>query len=406
MYPLLSPIRIPIKNECSILSTDLLYNSNCVLNVQNTTHNNYYDSPHILSTTLELSGFDILNNSQQTFYEPTNLNSEQSQMYFISRDPGYNEIKSDNSQLDMSNLSNMKSEKFSSNETEYSNNYKTSVYFDNSKKIKYKESKFKNASIINQKNSSSVLKQSLSKSLSKNLQNNSAIRKQILSISNIKIPKLENNKCKTKQSHSKTSISEPQTWIKQTFSDMSFSDLDKTTQPITMKMLYSPNNKIEHDSIKLEFNDTWEKHMNSMDIELQDYNDEESVFSVNSSTQVPNLPDHDINNESNVYSISNMSSITFSDDSIKLTRNSHQLDSIKHDVKKLPQDSFDSNDYEEKNILQTDNNVNTLFNNIQFEEMSYSISQENLTMVSSTFLFYIGNNYCKSGLMIFNRKIN
>lgn len=387
-----NPNLSPIKNECSILSTNLLYNSNHVLNVQNkTTHNNYYDSPHILSVALEISGINILNNSQQKFYNQNNLNGEQSQ---ISKDPRYNGIKSDNSQLDMSNLSDTWSKKSFSNETEYSNNT-TSVYFDNSKKIKHKETKFKNESIPNQKNSSSVLKQSLSEKLSKTVQNNSRIKKPILNISNIKIPKLENSKCETKESHSKASISEPQIWKEQTFSDMSFSDLDKTTQsPITIKMLYSPNNKIEHDSIRLEFNDTWEKNMNNMDIELQDYSNGESLSSLNSSTQVPNLPDHDINNESNEYSISQMSSITFSSDSIEFTSNSHQLDSIKPAVKKLPQNSFDSNNYEENNIVQTANNVNTLFNNIQFEEMSYSISPENLTMVSSTYLPTLYNNYC------------
>lgn len=374
MYPLLSPIRTPIKNECSNLSNQIFYNSNRILNMQNTTHNNYYDNQHILSASFKISGINTLNNSQQTFYDQNNLNGEQSQMYFISRDPArYNDIESVISQLNMSNLSDAWSEKSISDETEYSNN-KTSVYFHNSKKIKYKELKFKNSSTLNKNNSSSVLKQSLSEKLSKNLKNNSLIRKPILSTSNIKISMLENSK----QSYSKMSTSGSQTWIKQIFSDISFSDLDKTAQsPITMKILYSPNNKIEHDSIKLEFNDTWEKDMHSMNIELQDYTNGESKFSANSSTQVLNLSNRDTSNESHTSSFT----CTFSDDSIEFTNNSHQLDSIKHNFKNMSQDS-----YEEKSILQTNKNMNTLFHNIQFEEMSYSISQDNSTMVSNTYL--------------------
>lgn len=350
-----------------------------------------YDNNQIssLSKISELNGFNALNTSPQTFcdvqnnevIETKNVSNSQSQMCFISRDPkniqtDYNNI----SMLEMNNSNNVQSEKSLRKRTNnISDNFNVSKKMNN-----------KNVSILNQSERNIlILKKTLSEKIKKNSNfkhiNYFSQTKKVISSSsnNIKTSKLKQTKQETKPLYSKSNMND--SLAKQTFSDISFSDLDEMEQSqITMKNnQYKYFNKIETDPITLEHNDTWEKHMHNSntDMESQSYKSENniiiSVDSSNENSKSLTRTKHDL------YNTSHTSSFIFSDGSVlepNLTVYSLQSDSIEQEFTKWSQDSSDSNNDEKS---RNQNMVTKLFNNIAFKQILQSKSKQNKSLASN-----------------------
>lgn len=384
--PLLSPINIPIDDEYSILWTESFFKRN-ISNIQNSN-----ESKQISKTLRTLS----INNNIDSHQTSENIdiakmeysNNTQDQMYFISRDPKYVPAENESLQTDMNNLSFIRNKDYRKDKTKVNDNNITSEYFNNIKKEKRRKRKCTKQNLSeklqsNYKKSSKYLKNNLSQKSNKSPSINIKMRKVI---------KIEHN---TKKSYFESRANESWTRIKQAFSNQSFSDLDKTTQtPITKKSSLWVNkhcNTIEKDSIKLNYNNTQENNldnysMNVESVESQNYNSwENSKFSENSSLEVSYSVQTSNVNESNKYNTSNTSqtnSQVFSEDSfssLNLTNSSQQLDSIQQDFMKSSVDSSDDNNYEN---YENHNEVPKLFNNIQFVETPYSISDDNIALVN------------------------
>lgn len=347
-----------------------------------------YDNDQILSLPKisELNGFNVLNMSSETFgdvqnddiIETKNISDSQSQICFISRDP--KNIQTDNnniSKLEMNNSNNIQSAKYLRKRT---NNI--SGNFNVLKKIKNK-----NVSIFNQsKRNTPISKKSLSEKIKKKsgfkyIKYFSQPKNEILnSLNNIKTKKLKQTKQETRPLHSTSNMNE--SWTKQTFSDISFSDLDEMEQTQKMKNnQYKYFNKIEQDPITLERNDTWEKHTHSSNTHMksQSYKSENNNISVNSTNENSQLSTH---TKHIMYNTSHTSSFIFSDDSVlesNWTVNSLQSDSINHEFSKLSQYSSDSNNDEKS---KNQNMATKLFNNIAFKQILYSKSKQNKSLAS------------------------
>lgn len=119
--PLLSPIKTKIQEQSYNLPTDSYYDGDGVLNNQKIAKHNicpYNKQIVTLPKKLELSGFEILNTSQETLSSEQNedvqklnySNNGQSKKYFISRSPKKIQYENDISKSNMSSLSNVSSE--------------------------------------------------------------------------------------------------------------------------------------------------------------------------------------------------------------------------------------------------------------------------------------------------------
>jgi len=372
------------------LPTDSFYDRDSVLNVQN-------KQMVTLPKTIELSGLDILYNSQQTLSSEQNGNilkinyskNAQSEIYFISRDPKYFQNENYISELNMSSSSNMSSEEsHESKEKINCSKNTTSVYFeDDLKKLKYKESHLKKSSFIQKKENTIVIKQSLIEKLKKNssiLKNNRRVRKSITNtLNNIKMPNPKKFKYNTQKS-----TSELWTKISETYNDISFSNFDNTSKTqIIMEHDQSKNmhyNVIEQNS-SLEYNDTQERNMNSLNVDSHNDNKEEySISSINSSANIfSNKLNHYENPQIYKPSRSNSSWPTFSDISAftsNSTFSSDKLVSVQQKFISWSQDSSNVIDYEKNYTKQ--NNGTVVFNNTLSEDIQYT-SKENITMVSN-----------------------
>lgn len=375
--PLLSPIKTPVNEESQIWPTDSYYDKNNVLNIQNITPNNIVSDNKQIETlprTLEQSGLDILNTSQQILSSQNGdiskinySNNTQSEIHFISRDPKYCSYDNDISESDMSSLSNVYSQE-SYNKKENECRSTNSVYFENNLK--------KQSILIKKKKTSVVLKQSLSKKIKKNssyLQKNSWLRKLITS------PSIDTKTSNLKQIKSNTqkSILESVDMAKKTFNDISFYDFDEISQTQkTMKHNQGKNmyhNVTEHDSISVEYSAT----QDSCNVESQNNNrEEDSISSVNSSPKVYSYSENHKMYKSNK---SNSSLLTFSDTSIlNSTISSNKLVSIENKFINWSQDSSSLNGYKENYIT---HNYDNVIHNITLSEDIWT-SQENITMVS------------------------
>ncbi|XP_060881554.1 GATA zinc finger domain-containing protein 14-like isoform X2 [Metopolophium dirhodum] len=414
--PLISPIKTQIQEQSYNLPTDSYYDGDCVLNNQNIAKNNIFPyNKHILTLPrkLELSGFEILNSSQQTDNSEQNgdiqkLNysdSRQSEIYFISRDPKKFQYKNYISKSNISNLSNVSSEKsYNRKKKKINSRNISSAYFeDNSKKVEFPESDFKKPSIVFTNKSSTVLKQSLSEKIKKN---SSLFNKNRLVSESITSPPINIKTSNPKQTKYNNQQSTSESWsrISETFNEISFSDFDKTSQTETMtkhnqsKSMH--HNEIEQDS-SLKYYDTREKNANSWCVESQNNNrEEDSISSINSSPKVANefnnYEDHKIYEPS----MSHLSLPTFTDTiSLNSTLNSDKLVSIQHQSISWSEDSSNAIHYEENYIKQNNGTVvinNTLSEEIQFtskENISMSFSSENNSSIFSTAdsLAYISN---------------
>jgi len=350
----------------------------------------------LLPRKLELSGFEILNTTQQTLSSAQNediqklnySNNAQSEIYFISRDPKNVQYENDISKSNMSSFSNVsRKESYDRTEMKISNTNITSVYFeDYLKKVEYQVPDLKKPSNLFKEKSSAVeIKQSLREKLKKNsslFKKNRLVKELKTSPSiNIKTSNPKQTKYNTQKS-----TSELRTRISETFNEISFSDFDKTSHTETIiKHTQSKNehhNEIEQDS-SLEYYDTREKNMNSWNMELQNNNrEQDSISSVNSSPKVSN----ELNNyeDHKIYepSMSHSSLPTFNDTSIfssNSTLNSDKLVSIQQKFISWSQDSSNAIHYEENNTKQKNGSV--VFNNTH-SEIQFT-SKENITMVSN-----------------------
>jgi len=389
--PLISPIKTQIQEQSYNLPTDSYYDGDGVLNNQNVAKNNifpYNKQIVTLPRKLEFSGFEIINSSQQTDNSEQNgdiqkLNysdSGQSEIYFISRDPKKFQYKNYISKSNISSLSNVSSEKsYNRKEKKISFRNISSAYFeDYSKNVEFQGSDFKKPSIVFTNKSSRVLKQSLSEKIKKN---SSLFKKNRLVSESITSPPINmktSNPKKTKY-HNQQLTSESWTRISETFSEISFSDFDKTSQTETMtkhsqsKSMH--HNEIEQDS-SLEYYDTREKNASTWNVESQNKREDDSISSINSSPKV--------SNELNNHEDSHSSLPTFSDTiSLNSTLNSDKIVSIQHQSISWSEDSFNANNaiqYEENYIKQ--NNGTVVFNNIVSEEIQFT-SKGNISMVSN-----------------------
>lgn len=383
----LSPITTSMKYEQQILSTSLFYDEDYDFDVKNVKQNSaYHDNVQtsLLQNTSYLSGFSILNTSQQIFnteqdIDVTNTkkkNNEHSQMRFIrSKKPKYIQTENSISQLDIdTNVTTEKSLREKSQD-----NKDMIVYFDHKYESIHEESKTNNSS-------TSVLKQSLGKEIYKN------ISYEYLNDSEMSMPhsstdknmsKLKKNRSKTKKSISELNISKSWKMIKQTFSDILFSDLDKTVEVVITKKNSLCTNKfhtkIKQDSVKSSQNNISQRYninYESMDIKSQN-NEEENIFSANSFLKMSNQSNY---NAKIRFNKPNESSFIFSEDSIfmpNLKNNSDQLNLIKHDRMNGSQDS--SSNYENKSI--NHNRIAGLLNNIKFEDISHIEMDESISVV-------------------------
>lgn len=376
---LISPIRTPVKNMRNATRNDVIISQ---------TGRQPKLSPDLL---LEMSGFDILQTSQRSYFNDAqnvevteNTNDTQESMYFISRDPKHvREAESDISRSEINYMSNTSEEDSLGNETKYrtyendTGTVVTSFYFDDSKNARKNQSKF-NKSSSRERNSS--LKRNLSEKVKKNTSLKHSNQNNYYSPTE-KLKTNERDAKPTQYLQSSINVS----FRMRSFSDNSFSDLDKSPETqITMKSrlcrMNNKSNQNEQNSIELECNDSWEQYMNSwsmdvesqnINIESQNYSNKEGIMFSSNSSQKP-WP----NNKSNIQlSRSDTSSFVFSDDSIlcsnSFNNNSNRtnyLDSVKEEFMKWSQeDSFDADHYKESNTL--------------FEKMRLK-SNENINIVS------------------------
>lgn len=366
------------------------------INTRITTQNSSYHATKqiISSPLLQLSGFNV---SNETSYYDQNIdktkteyfNMDQSSIYFISRDSKCIQTENNISQPSIHNLKDERNQKSLKKEIKDRDNNTTSIYFDNSKKIKHKKSTVKKKSKSSQR-TEKKLKQNLNlgEKIKRNLEvkklwtrNSKTFNKKNYDKSspriNVETPKQKTNP--TAPTYSEQNISESWLRIKQNFDDLSFSDIDKTTlTPLKIKSssLWTNKfcNKIQQDSIGIELNGTWEENVNNLS---QDIQSEKNIHRVKSFSQESDQKD--TNNASNSF---NASSISFSDDSVfcpNSTSNSNKLDSIKSKFINWSSDQCDANSYEKSTEKKK---VNVLFNNILFKESSHSNSEENSIMVN------------------------
>ncbi|XP_022162163.1 uncharacterized protein LOC111027950 [Myzus persicae] len=369
------------------------------MNKRNIEKNNifpYNKQRALLPRKLELSGFEILNTTQQILSsvqsEDTQKlnysNNVQSDVYFISRDPKhfqYNNYisKSNMSSCEVSNIAS--EESYDRKEIKINNTNTTSVYFeDYLKKVEHQVPDLKKPSILfKEKSSTVVIKQSFSGKLKKNtslFKKNRLVRESKTSPSiNIKTSNPKQTKYNTQKS-----TSESWTRISETFNEISFSDFDKTSHTETkIKHKQSKNihhNEIEQDS-SFEYYYTGEKNVNSWNVESQNNNREQSsILSINSSSKVSN----ELNNyeDRKIYegSMSHSSFPTFSDTSIFSSNSildSNKLVSIQQKFISWSQDSSNAIHYEENYTKQKNGTV--IFNNTHSEEIQFT-SKENITM--------------------------
>lgn len=332
-------------------------------NIQNMAQKslNYDKNKQILESP-KLSGFNVFNTSQQALRDEqkvniteanNNLSSSQSEIYFISRHPeNVREYNNDTSKSDEYDSSDVLNEKSFNRETKY-----TSIYFNASKKVEYK----KTPTYSQEKNPFGT-KKSLSEKIKKNL-SLKHLKEFSRTRKTVKMPNLKRAKQET-VSHSKLNISESSKEIEQTFSDFSFSDSEKTSETLTNIFI----NKIEQNLILLEHNNTpgQNKKNWNMDMESKSNNMEESLSGISSMNSffinMNNSSNHKEFYKYKPSSTFDMSSITFSDDSIlqpNLTDCSHQLRFCRQEFTKWSDDSVKNNDEQRTN----DNLVTDLFNN-------------------------------------------
>lgn len=343
-----------------------------------------YSNDQILSLP-KITELNVLNMSSETFcdtqnddiIETKNRSNSQSQMCFISRDPKNIQTDYSNiSKLEINNSNNVQSAKYLRKRT---NNISDNLNV-------LKKIKNKNVSIYNQPERNTQISK---KSLSEKIKKNSSFKhikyfpqtKNVIlnSLHNIKTTKLKQMKQETEALYLTSNMSE--SWTKQTFSEISFSDLDEIeqTQIIMKKNQYKYFNKIEQDSITLEHNDTREKHMHNSNTDMKSLSYKSDNISLNFSNENSKSLTHI---KHNIYNTSNTSSFIFSDDSVleaNWTVNSQQSDSIKREFTRLSQYSSDSNNDEKS---KNRNMVTKLFNNRAFKQILYSKSKQNKTLVS------------------------
>lgn len=362
------------------MSTDSFCNRDSVL-VKNIPKNYIsLDSKQIVAIPkiLELSGFEMLNTSQQTLLSIQNgdiSNIKQSEIQFFSGDPNYFQHENYTSKLNNSSLNN--AFKSSQDKSDYrkvkinSNRNTNSIYFENNfEKVDYKVLDLK------KEKSTNVIKQSLSKKLKKNIslfKKNKWVKKLITS------PSVNVNMLNQKQIKYNVQKSTSESWtrINETFNDILFSDFDETSQTQTiMKHNQSKNmhhNKVEEDS-SLEYYNTGENDVNSWFVESQNNNrEEDSISSINSSTKSSNKLNY-YDHKMYELSIFHSSLSIFSDTSVfssNSTMNSEKLVSIQQQLISWTQDSSNTIDDEENYIEQ--NNGTVIFNNTLSEETQFNI---------------------------------
>lgn len=387
VIPSLSPIKVQIQEENYNLPTDSYNDGDGVLNKQNLEKYNIfpYNKQRVtLPRKLELSGFEILNTTQQTLCSVQNSdiqklnysNNAQSKIYFISRDPKHFQSEKYISQSDIGSLSFVSSEEsYNKKENKISNTNETSVYFeDYFKKVDCQVSDLKKPSILfTEKSNRVAIKQSLSEKLKKNsslFKKNSLVRKSKTSPSiNIKTSNPKKIKYITQKLTSGS-----QTRISEIFDEILFSDFNnKSYTETTIKQNQSKNmhhNEIEQDS-SLEY---------TRNDELQKNNrEEDSISNINSLTKVSyKFNDY---KDDKIYepSMYHSSFPTFSNTSIfssNSTLNSDELASIQEKFISRSQDSSNAIYHEE--IYTRQNNGTVVFNNS--EELQFT-SKENITMV-------------------------
>ncbi|KAE9527584.1 hypothetical protein AGLY_012864 [Aphis glycines] len=352
--PLLSPIKTPIQEENHNLSTDSICNRDSVL-IQNISKNNIVlDNKQIVAIPkiLELSGFEMLNTSQQTLLSIQNgdiSNINQSEIQFISGDPNYFQHENYNAKLNNSSLNNASKssqDKSQNRKVKINSNRNTnSIYFKNNfKKVDYKVLDLK------KEKSTNVIRQSLSEKLKKNIllfKKNKWVKKLVTS------PSVNINMSNSKQIkyNVKKSTSESWTRINEAFNDILFSDFNGTSQTVMKhnqsKKMYL--NEVEEDS-SLEYYNTGENDVNNWYVESQNNNrEEDSISSINSSTKTSNkLNDYD--HKMYESSIFHSSLTIFSDTSVfssNSTMNSEKLVSIQQQLISWTQDSSNTIDDEE-----------------------------------------------------------
>lgn len=378
------------------MPTDSYNDGDGVLNKQNIAKYNIlpYNKQRVtLPRKLELSGFEILNTTQQTSSSVQNgdiqklnySNNTQSEIYFISRDPKHFQDENNISKSDIGILSHASNEDlYNMTEKKISNTNTTSVYFeDYIKKAEHQVSVLKEPSILyTEKSNTVVIKQSLSEKLKKNssfLKKNRLVRESKTSPStNIKTANQKKIKYITQKSSS-----ELRTRISEIFNNISFSDFNMTSHTETIiKQNQCKNmrhNKIEQDS-NLEYYDTQRKNVNCWNEEPQNKREEDSISSINSSTKVSyehnDYKDHKLYEPSMFHS----SLPTFSNTSIFSSNSTLNSDSvsIQQQFISWSQDSSNGIHYEEMYMRQ--HNGTEVFNNTHSEEIQFS-SKGNITMV-------------------------
>jgi len=373
--PLLSPIITPIQEENHNLSTDSFCNRDSVL-VQNYPKNNIVlDNKQIVAIPkiLELSGFEMLNTSQQTLLSIQNgdiSNINQSEIQFISRDPNYFQHENYNAKFNNSSLNNAsKSSQDKSHNRKVkinSNRNTNSIYFEkNFKKVDY------NVLDLKKEKSTNVIRQSLSEKLKKNI---SLFKKNKWVKNVITSPSVNINMSSPKQIKYNVKKSTSESWTR--INDILFSDFNGTSQTQTTmehnqsKKMY--HNEVEEDS-SLEYYNTGENNVKSWYVESQNNNrEEDSISSINSSTKSSNKLNY-YNHKMYELSIFHSSSTIFSDTSVfssNSTMNSEKLVSIQQQLISWTQDSSNTIDDEENYKKQ--NNGTVIFNNILSEETQFN----------------------------------
>lgn len=391
---LLSPIRTPIEDEHHFLSTNkILFREGSYL--KNMINNNNGEQISLISKTKELSRADILNTSQhivddvQNFNvsDSNNMNDTVSQMFFISRNPKHIQDPNNTTLSNENDLSYTRSEK-SFRSTTKDENISTSIYFDNLKRVKRKELIFEtpNKKKFQEKKSTEILKECLSEKIKKNIG-----LKHFKYLQKIKTRRIKINKNKTKKLYSKSKMNRLQRKKKQTFSDFSISDLDKTSHiPVTMNSSLWTNkflNKIENDSLKLNCNDTWVKNIKNLSADLESSSNDSTanmIIRTNSSLKLNQLEQDKNMKYSNVLDTTNMNSTMFSKDSVFLSNlkgnNSQSLESIKDKFMNESQDSCDSS-YNYKENSSKKNKMTVSFNNILIEDIPDTTFKKNVVSI-------------------------
>lgn len=302
---ILSPIRTYMKEGNHVMSTDLF-------------NKNHHNGQQVLpsSMTLEFSGDNNLNSSFQQFcdiHDTINMrysNNSESHMYFIGRESKIIQTENDNiTQSDFNNSYGVWSAVSFEKETKDSTD-NTSVFYSLSPNV--------NGSQLQQSGTSS------------------------------------------KTTHSKPSTSGLWAKMKQSFSNISFSDVDSIAaiSNVSRQLMYNESQII----------DDWKSDTESGNSQ----NEDQFIFSENSLSKVSNILDND---DYNIASKSYSSLLSFSEDENllpNLTYNSHQLNQEKREFMEWSQDSFNGNNYE---------NNSAEYNKI-FEELSRSNSNEHFTIVS------------------------